>query len=130
MKTRVVISLAVGVGCVIAFWFFSLAFTMSTRQFNQAAIIPILVTFVSSLILVALHPSIMKLSVIGVSGPILISNMFFFLAFLSEGGGTEWTHLITALKVIIAVISGASCGMLISTSNSIIYKTASKNPKK
>lgn len=114
MKTAVVISIAVALGWVIAFWLFALAFNMNTRQFYYAAVVPLFVCFVGSLILITVHPASMKWSAFGIMGPTVVINWYFFFAVWSEGRGTDWTHVTTAFGVIVAVIVGGTCGFLIS----------------
>lgn len=113
MKTGIAIAAAVGFGAVIAFWLFGLAFNLSARQFHQAALVPILVAFVGTIVLVAVHPASMKWSAIGIMGPTVVLNGFFFVAVLSEGRGADWSHLTTMLEVVATVTIGAICGRAI-----------------
>ena len=106
------ISLAAGLGCVIAFWILGLVFTRSSLAFTNGSIIPFLLGLIGCLILVFVASSEMKSILAGIIAPSLIIFGLFFLAILMEGT-VEWGHVIIIIEVIVAAISGLNIALLL-----------------
>ena len=98
------------IGGLIALWLFGLAFNLSTSEFNQKAIFPIVILSISSFILGFLSPSRWLRSGLFLAMPNALWSLWMFFGVLTQLRKLEWFHLISLSIVLACSMIGTFTG--------------------
>ena len=107
MRTGIVTVLAIMLGIVLAFWLFGLSFTRSIEALKSAAIVPLFVGLIASVLLTGFSRSAAVAVVSGLAIPTIVLGTFVFVSVIREGKGAEWTHLLIPAALTSAVVAGS-----------------------